>query len=232
MPSAPPRRRRSARPSRSREGAPTARRRKDQFPFTLLPDATVVIEMASTAGLDFCRGRGLTHRTADTFGVGLQIHAIAAALPAAKRIVVGLGGSATNDGGWGMARALGWREESGRLIAPELKLPEIVAACDVTNPLLGPNGCTRIFGPQKGVTPDDFEWHEARLARLASHFPAELAETPVLAPQEGGVRPAGVLQRPDRERILLFASLAWAWRRPSHRPTSSSPAKAVSMPRP
>ena len=182
---------------------------EDVFPFALSPDGTAVIEMASTAGLDLCRQRGLTHRTADTFGVGLQIAALAGAFPGVERIVVGLGGSGTNDGGWGMARALGWREENGRLVAPGTKLPKIVAACDVTNPLLGPNGCTRVFGPQKGITPDDFEWHEARLARLAAHFPAELAETPGAGAAGGlGFGLLAFCNAHIESGFSLFASLA------------------------
>jgi glycerate kinase len=110
-------------------------------------------------------------------------------LDAAKRgageIIIGLGGSATNDGGFGMARALGFQflTEAGakldgfkpsslqtldRIEKPkELRLPKIIAAVDVKNPLLGENGATRIFGPQKGVTADKIDNFERALTKLA-----------------------------------------------------------------
>jgi glycerate kinase len=119
---------------------------------------------------------------ASTFGVGEMLRA--AATRGADQIILGLGGSATNDGGFGMARALGFRflDASGkevtgpvsrlldltRIESPEeLSLPKIVAACDVRNPLLGPDGATRIFGAQKGATPEQCETLEASLTRLA-----------------------------------------------------------------
>jgi len=136
---------------------------------------------------------------ATTFGVGEMI--LDATKRGAKEIIIGLGGSATNDGGFGMARALGFRflddeqRESEKFLnlslldrieapspgATRLPLPEgdergevegkgimkITAAVDVKNPLLGENGATRIFGPQKGVMPDQIEKFERALARLA-----------------------------------------------------------------
>ena len=98
-----------------------------------------------------------------------------------SKLLMGIGGSATNDGGLGVAIALGYRFK-GRdgLFQPSLEtlleaveiLPpekpwtaEVVVACDVDNPLLGPKGATRIYGPQKGVR--DFGWFEARLEKLA-----------------------------------------------------------------
>ena len=108
----------------------------------------------------------------------------AAAGHGAREIIIGLGGSATNDGGFGLARALGFRfigrdgrELTGpvtalldlsRIESPDdLSLPRITAACDVTNPLLGPHGATRTFGAQKGATPEQLETLERSLARLA-----------------------------------------------------------------
>jgi glycerate kinase len=135
---------------------------------------------------------------ASTFGVGEML--LDAARQGANEIIVGLGGSATNDGGFGMARAFGYRffeheqrreldclkqssspgpekelagvvSELVKLVRIEkptgLSLPKIVAAADVRNPLLGENGATRIFGPQKGVTPDKRDMFERALARLA-----------------------------------------------------------------
>ena len=102
----------------------------------------------------------------------------------AKEIVVGLGGSATNDGGFGMARALGFHflskagaeladavidlRDLERISSPrDLILPRVIAATDVLNPFLGQRGATRTFGPQKGATPDQLALLEEALARLA-----------------------------------------------------------------
>jgi glycerate kinase len=105
---------------------------------------------------------------ATTLGTGeMMRHAVVAS--GATRIVLGLGGSATNDGGAGMAAALGGRflDAAGHSLAPSpgslagalasvdladrLTLPPVTVACDVTSPLLGPLGATRVFGPQKGA---------------------------------------------------------------------------------
>jgi glycerate kinase len=144
-----------------------------------------VMEMSEAAGM-----RRLTENERDpvhatTFGVGEMI--LDAANRGANEIIIGLGGSATNDGGWGMARALGYRfeyeqedeqeKESARVghlvdltrieTPPDLKLPEIIAAVDVRNPLLGENGATRVFGPQKGASKDELNILEQVLTRLA-----------------------------------------------------------------
>jgi len=110
-----------------------------------------------------------------------------AASRGANEIIIGLGGSATNDGGWGMAKALGFRFDYereqdkekdkecvtdlvnlSRIEKPrDLKLPKIIAAVDVQNPLLGENGATRVFGPQKGASKDELNVLERALTRLA-----------------------------------------------------------------
>jgi glycerate 2-kinase len=145
----------------------------------------VVMEMSEAAGM---RRLSETERDpvrATTFGVGEMI--LDATRRGANEIILGLGGSGTNDAGFGMARALGYRfgyeqehaqeKESQRVIdlinlrriekPQDLELPKIVAAVDVQNPLLGKNGATRIFGPQKGATPDQIQQLELALARLA-----------------------------------------------------------------
>jgi glycerate 2-kinase len=157
-----------------------------------------VMEMSEAAGM-----RRLTENERDpvratTFGVGEMI--LDAASRGANQITIGLGGSATNDGGWGMARAIGFRffahaprlkldgfkplssqqpdsELTGavselmmltRIEMPQdLKLPEIIAAVDVRNPLLSKNGATRVFGPQKGATKNELNILEQALTRLA-----------------------------------------------------------------
>jgi len=144
--------------------------------------ALAVLEMSAAAGLQSLLPEERNPMNASTFGVGEMLRA--AASRGAQEIIVGLGGSATNDGGFGMARGLGFhffdrdgREFSGpvaalldllRIEPPDnLALPRITAACDVTNPLLGPHGATRTFGMQKGASPEQLEILERSLARLA-----------------------------------------------------------------
>ena len=141
-----------------------------------------VMEMSEAAGM-----RRLTESERDplrttTFGVGEMI--LDAATRGANEIIIGLGGSATNDGGFGMARALGFRfdyeheQEHEQKVTcllhlvkiakpKELTLPKIIAAVDVRNPLLGENGATRVFGPQKGAADDEIDKLERALAKLA-----------------------------------------------------------------
>ena len=135
-----------------------------------------VVEMSAASGLAMLGSDPLDPWRATTFGTGQLI--AAAADEGVDQLVIGLGGSATNDAGAGMALALGARflDESGREIVkiPErlgdLKeielsawkpLPPVLVASDVVNPLLGRRGATRVFGPQKGIEPDQLERHEA-----------------------------------------------------------------------
>jgi glycerate kinase len=156
--------------------------------FALLPDGTAVAEMASASGLELLRLNELNPLKTSTFGTG---ELIAAMLDAgARRIILGIGGSATVDGGAGMAQALGFRlrdaagndlptgaEHLSRLatigsvaIHPRLRECAIQVACDVTNPLLGPQGAVAVFAPQKGATPAMLPILEANLARLAAFW--------------------------------------------------------------
>src|SRR5436305_5388801 len=125
-----------------------------------------VMEMSEAAGIRRLSESERDPLLANTFGVGEMI--LNALQCSAREIIIGLGGSATNDGGFGMARALGFRflahEHELRGVVTELAgleriqkpkdliLPRLIAAVDVKNPLLGKNGATRVFGPQKGVT--------------------------------------------------------------------------------
>jgi glycerate kinase len=141
--------------------------------WALLDDGTAVIEMASAAGLVLLREDERDPLVTTTYGVG---QLIAAALDAgAGTIVVGAGGSATNDGGSGMASALGVRFLDGdglelppggaalaRLetievagIDSRLKRAGVIAATDVTNSLCGPEGASLVYGPQKGASVED-----------------------------------------------------------------------------
>ena len=162
-----------------------------------------VMEMSEAAGMRRLQREEYDVDLANTFGVGEMI--LDAAKRSANEIIIGLGGSATNDGGFGMARALGFRfldkpehEMKGkvsdltklmRIVAPEefvgalvpsahfkerrlAQTPlqcvaKIVAAVDVRNPLLGKNGATRVFGPQKGAAKDEIDILEQALAKLA-----------------------------------------------------------------
>ena len=145
---------------------------------------TAVVEMAAASGLPLLREEERDPRVTSTRGTGELI--LAAAASGAQRIVIGIGGSATNDGGAGMARAFGYRfidrsgrdlPEGGAALArlvriegqtdPRLIRPAIDVACDVRNPLLGPEGATAVFGPQKGATPEIQRELEAALTRYA-----------------------------------------------------------------
>jgi glycerate kinase len=145
---------------------------------------TAVVEMAAASGLPRLRENERDPRITSTRGTGELI--LAAAESGAQRIVIGIGGSATNDGGAGMARAFGYRfldmagdelAEGGAALArlariegqtdPRLIRPAIDVACDVRNPLLGPEGATAVYGPQKGATPEIQRELEAALTRYA-----------------------------------------------------------------
>lgn len=146
---------------------------------------TAVVELATAAGLGLLPGGRPDPLHASTSGVGELVRA---ALDAgARRLVLGLGGSATTDGGTGMAAALGVRfldaagvplPPGGAPLAdlarvdvsgldPRLRDAEVVVACDVDNPLTGPSGAAHVYGPQKGATPADVEVLDAALRRLA-----------------------------------------------------------------
>lgn len=138
-----------------------------------------VMEMSAASGLAIVSDLPLAPERASTFGTGELL--LAAQAQGAERIILGIGGSATNDGGLGVAVALGWKFyradgssfqptlatvlEAIRVERPATPHPAILVACDVDNPLLGPRGATRVYGPQKGVR--DFAWFETRLDHLA-----------------------------------------------------------------
>ena len=145
---------------------------------------SAIIEMAAASGLALL-GRHLEPRRATTFGTGLLI--ADALTRGATRIVLGIGGSATTDGGAGALAALGVRflDASGTGLEPapaalaalasidasglDPRLAQVALeiACDVDNPLLGPAGAAAVYGPQKGASPDDVAFLDAVLARLA-----------------------------------------------------------------
>lgn len=153
--------------------------------YILTPDrSTAIIETASACGLLLVPEDRRDPLKATSFGLGQLIaHALSQKV---KRIIIGLGGSATNDGGTGMLAALGayFTDSRGKELPhtagglaelafadfgkmPDLSHTEIIAACDVTNPLCGEKGASRVFGPQKGASPEDVEKLDALLANFA-----------------------------------------------------------------
>lgn len=143
---------------------------------------TAILESARVIGLAMLPPGRYHPFELDTAGLGTVL--VEAVRHGAQRVLVGIGGSATNDAGFGLANALGWRfwgtdqepieawTQLSRLErieppADRLAQVELTVAVDVQNPLLGPTGCTRIYGPQKGLRPADFELAEACLNRLA-----------------------------------------------------------------
>jgi glycerate kinase len=148
-------------------------------------DVTGVVEMAQAAGLTLIPPAERTPLLTTTYGVGELI--LAALDEGCTRLIVGLGGSATNDGGAGMAQALGARllkadgSEIGRGgaglmsldridvsdVDPRIARATIWAASDVTNPLCGPQGASAVYGPQKGATPQMIPMLDKALAHYA-----------------------------------------------------------------
>ena len=147
---------------------------------------TAVLEMSGAAGITLIPKDDLDPLHATTYGEGEVI--IDAIDKGCRRFIIGIGGSATNDGGAGMLQALGYGllDEKGDQIPrgaiglkdlktidedgviPHLKECQFMIACDVTNPLCGPNGCSVIYGPQKGATPSMIEDMDRWLSRYAS----------------------------------------------------------------
>lgn len=159
--------------------------------YAMLKDNIAVIEMATCAGLPLVKNRLEPDKTT-TFGVGELI--IDAINSGAKKIILGLGGSATNDGGCGMAAALGvkFKDEQdqefiptgGTLskiykidmnnIYPKIKDIEFISMCDVDNPLCGRLGASAVFAPQKGADEDMVKLLDEGLAHLAKIIKRDL----------------------------------------------------------
>ena len=159
---------------------------------------TAVIESARVIGLAMLGCKKSPPSQLDTFGLGAVLQAAAQKHPA--RCLIGIGGSATNDGGFGLARALGWKflDRDGHLIGrwtgldslqhlrppqPHRKFQNLFVAVDVENPLLGPQGATRVYGPQKGLR--DLAAAERCLRRLAWVVKKELGQDLARVPGAG-----------------------------------------------
>jgi glycerate kinase len=171
--------------------------------FGMLGDGrTAVLEMAAASGLALVPAERRDPSWMTTMGTGeLLLAAIAAG---ARKVILGIGGSATNDGGAGLAQALGFRlldaegheilpggGPLGRLaeidasIARRLDDVEIAVACDVDNPLCGPAGASAVYGPQKGATPEMVAQLDRNLARLAAIVERDLGIAVATLPGAG-----------------------------------------------
>jgi glycerate kinase len=198
-----------------------------------LEDGTGVVEMAQASGLTLVPERERDPMHATSLGTGELIKAALARR--AHRVLVGIGGSATVDGGAGIARALGMRflDASGRELPlgggalerldriddsrldARLHGVELVVAADVRNPLLGEDGAARVFAPQKGATPEQVDALERGLERLADRLAIDLDADVSDAPGAGAAGGAGAMLlalgasvRSGAEVVLEAAGLA------------------------
>jgi glycerate kinase len=199
---------------------------------TATPDEkTAVIEMAAAAGLPLVPPERRDPRATTTYGVGELMRA---ALDAGcARILIGIGGSATNDGGAGMAQALGARllDANGNDLPPggaalaglaridvsgmdaRLARTAVRVASDVTNPLTGPEGASAVYGPQKGATPQMVAELDAALAQYAAILQRDLGADVTDTPGAGaaGGLGAGLLAFARAELVpgarLVFEAL-------------------------
>ena len=127
------------------------------------------VELAEASGLSRLSAGERDPVGASTLGTGEVLRAVLD--DRIRTITLGIGGSATTDGGAGILRALGAAVDGDRVeldgLDPRLAEVELRIACDVTNPLLGPTGAAATYGPQKGATPEQVADLDARLARYA-----------------------------------------------------------------
>jgi len=170
---------------------------------------TGVVELASASGLTLIPAERRDPRKASTYGFGQLLEAVRAA--GVERIIAGIGGSATNDGGVGMAQALGYRlldsagadlPRGGAALArlaridssgfdPAWRSVKVMVACDVTNPLTGPLGASAVYGPQKGADEAAIRELDAALANFAAVIERELAKKVADVPGAGAAGGAG-----------------------------------------
>ena len=171
--------------------------------YGFIGEDTAVLEMAEASGITLIEQNSDNARRASTWGVGQVI--LDAVDHGARRIFIGLGGSATSDGGAGMAKALGVRflnaegeeipcglvglselasiDTSG--MTDRLKDIEVIALTDVTNPLTGPDGAVYVFGPQKGIPADDVARLDGWMARYAEILNATVGRAVDAVPGSG-----------------------------------------------
>ncbi|QIK70307.1 glycerate kinase [Erysipelothrix sp. HDW6C] len=178
---------------------------------------TAIIEMASASGIAYVSEATKNPLITTTYGTGELI--LDALDQGVHKIILGIGGSATNDGGTGMARALGVRfldkdgndlpEGGGALDAlatidttntdVRIKTMSIIVASDVTNPLCGKNGASQVFGPQKGATPEMVQHLDRSLSHYADIASHDLGKDVKDVPGAGGAGGLGA-------GLLLFTN--------------------------
>lgn len=198
--------------------------------FLTLADGSAILEMAQSCGLELTQVEDRDARRASSYGFGQQV--MAALKTGSRRLIIGLGGSATNDGGIGFAQALGVRFlcEDGTLIQTPaagqdlprvaridlsgltslLKEADIQVSCDVTNPLTGDQGATWIYGAQKGANNDMLNELEAGMVSYNQCLTAALARDIGSVPGTGAaggmgaalIAYAGATLRPGIELVL------------------------------
>jgi glycerate 2-kinase len=172
--------------------------------------ATAVVELATASGLALIPAERRDPRRASTFGFGQLLEAARRDGP--SKILAGIGGSATNDGGAGMGQAVGYRlldvdghdlPRGGAALAGLARIDpsgfdrdawrriQVRVACDVTNPLLGPEGASAIYGPQKGADPEAVRELDAALARFAQVVERDLGKKVADIPGAGAAGGAG-----------------------------------------
>lgn len=180
-----------------------------EAPLAHLADGSCAIEMSDAAGLTLVDPDRRDAMASSTLGLG---ELIAAAMDEGeRRILIGVGGSASTDGGTGAATAVGWRfldaggeglplgggslkhlaRIDGSAVRPEVTATDIVAACDVDNPLLGDSGAARVFAPQKGASPEEVEVLEEGLATLATRIRKDLGIDVAELPRSGAAGGTG-----------------------------------------
>lgn len=189
-----------------------------------------IIESAQVIGLAKLPAKKFHPFQLDTFGLGAVLRE--SVRLGAKSCLVGIGGSATNDGGFGLARALGWKflNQQGweleqwwqltqlhRIVPPPQKLNlRLTVAADVANPLLGRHGCSRVYGPQKGLRPEDMAQAEKCLRRMSTCLKLQHGKVHATTPGTGAAGGLGfglmafanASSRPGFEVFAQAASLA------------------------
>jgi glycerate kinase len=166
-----------------------------------------VVELATASGLSRLRPEERDPLGASTRGTGELI--LAAIEAGARSITLGIGGSATNDGGRGVVEALGGREVAdGSLdlagLDPRLAEVELRVACDVDNPLLGPRGAAATYGPQKGASPEDMRALDVRLATWADALEAATGRHERETPGAGAAGGVGFALLSLQDRFRRF----------------------------
>ncbi|PMD70761.1 glycerate kinase [Companilactobacillus nuruki] len=174
-----------------------------QAHYGLIDEDVAVIEMAEASGIQYINQFTQNPYITTTFGTGQLMRS--AIKNGAKTIIIGIGGSATNDGGAGMAQALGAHlldenneelQYGGAMLAklekidisemmPELKDVKVIIASDVTNPLTGPNGASHVFGPQKGASDEMVEFLDDALSHYARIIKRDLQKDLETTPGAG-----------------------------------------------